>query len=99
VERRPFLDSCGGNKYLLAQFEYVIPIGQPMQLAFFYDAGNTYLDDVSFNLNDLKMSYGVEARFFLPVFQFPLRLIYGFVVDPVGNEDPSSLQFSIGRSF
>ncbi len=99
VERRPFLDECGGNKYLLAQLEYVIPVGQPMQLAFFFDAGNTYLDDVSFNLNDLKMSYGVEARFYLPVFQFPLRLIYGFVIDPIGNEDPNSLQFSIGRSF
>jgi outer membrane protein insertion porin family len=99
TQKQPFLDECGGNKYYLAQMEYVVPVGQPMQLALFFDAGNTFLDDVSFNVDDVKMSAGLEARFFLPVFQFPLRLIYGFVIDPEEDEDSNTFQFSIGRSF
>ncbi|MEE9218661.1 MAG: outer membrane protein assembly factor BamA [Acidobacteriota bacterium] len=99
VERQPFLSECGGNKFFLTQLEYVIPVGQPLEVAFFFDAGNTFLDDISFNVGDLKMSYGVEARFFLPIFQFPLRLIYGQVVDPEEGEETNSFQFSIGRSF
>ncbi len=95
----PVFGPCGGNKYLLAQLEYVLPVGQPMELALFFDAGNSFLDDASLSFGDLKMSAGLEARFFLPVFQFPLRLIYGFVVDPQPGEDSSSFQFSIGRSF
>jgi outer membrane protein insertion porin family len=97
--RQPFLDECGGNKFFLAQLEYVIPVGQPMELALFFDAGNTFLDDVAFDLGSVRMSAGVEARLFLPVFQFPLRLIYGQIIDPREGEDSSAFTFSIGRSF
>jgi outer membrane protein insertion porin family len=97
--KSPLFEKCGGNKYFLAQLEYVFPVGQPLEVALFYDAGNTFLDDVGFTLHGIKMSTGIEARFYIPVFQFPLRLIYGIVIDPQEGEDRSSFQFSIGRSF
>ena len=95
----PNLEECGGSRYLLGQIEYVVPVGQPLELALFFDAGNSFLDDSNYSLADLRMSAGIEARFFLPVFQFPLRLIYGMIIDPKENEDSSAFQFSIGRSF
>lgn len=99
TELVPSFVECGGNKYFLTQFEYVMPVGQPLEVALFFDAGNAFLDDAGLSLSDLKMSTGIEARFFLPVFQFPLRLIYGIILDPEEGEDSSSFQFSIGRSF
>jgi outer membrane protein assembly factor BamA len=99
VTKAPLFEKCGGNKYFLAQLEYVFPVGQPLEVALFYDAGNTFLDDVGFTVHGIKMSTGIEARFYIPVFQFPLRLIYGIVIDPQAGEDRSSFQFSIGRSF
>jgi outer membrane protein assembly factor BamA len=38
-------------------------------------------------------------RFYLPVFQAPLRLIYGFIQNPRRGEDSSSFLFSIGTTF
>jgi outer membrane protein insertion porin family len=99
TSRLPFVDQCGGNKFFLAQLEYVIPVGQPMELALFFDAGNAFLDDAGFDFGDMRMSAGIEARLFLPVFQFPLRLIYGQLIDPREGEDASAFTFSIGRSF
>jgi outer membrane protein assembly factor BamA len=70
-----------------------------MELALFFDAGNAYLDDVGFDFGEVRMSAGIEARLFLPVFQFPLRLIYGQIFDPREGEDTNAFTFSIGRSF
>lgn len=89
----------GGNKFLLLNGEFVVPLGDTIEISLFMDAGNAFDDDENINLGDLRMDYGLETRFYLPIFQAPLRLIYGIIHDPRPGEDETNFQFSIGRTF
>ena len=89
----------GGVQFLQVNAEYAIPFGDAVEMAFFYDAGNAFDDHEAIRLNALRADYGLEMRFYLPVFQAPLRLIYGFIVDPRPGENASNFIFSIGTTF
>ncbi len=91
----------GGNKYLLFNFEYTIPMPSTdtVELVLFYDAGNAWTNKQGYDLSDLRMDVGIEIRFYLPVFGAPLRLIYGWNLDPKEFEDKQDFIFSIGRTF
>jgi outer membrane protein insertion porin family len=89
----------GGSKMFLLQLEYAIPLGEPATLAFFYDMGNAFDNGVNINFEDMRMSAGIEARLYLPVFQAPIRLIYGWPINDKPGDRVSRFQFSIGRSF
>jgi outer membrane protein insertion porin family len=89
----------GGTQYIQFNVEYSIPLTDTVEFALFYDAGNAFDDGQPVRLNDLRVDYGVELRFFLPIFQAPLRLIYGFIQDPRPGEDTSNFIFSIGTTF
>jgi outer membrane protein assembly factor BamA len=65
----------------------------------FVDSGQSYGEVTGFDFSDLRVSYGVEARFHLPVFQAPMRLIWGRVLDERVGDDINSFQFSIGFPF
>lgn len=90
---------AGGNKMFLVNLEYVFPTQGPVDLALFLDAGNVFIDDENINLSKLKKDAGIELRFFLPVFGAPLRLIYGYNLDPEEGEDKSQFVFSVGTTF
>jgi hypothetical protein len=89
----------GGNKFLLLNLEYSIPASDAVEFAFFYDAGNAFDDSESVRLNGMRVDYGLELRFYLPVFQAPLRLIYGFIENPRQGESRTNFIFSIGTTF
>lgn len=89
----------GGNQYVLLNMEYSIPLTDTVVFSVFYDAGNSFDKDQSIQFDDLRVDYGVEMKFFLPVFQAPLRLIYAIIQDPRPGEDPSNFIFSIGTTF
>jgi outer membrane protein assembly factor BamA len=91
----------GGNKYLLFNFEYAIPSpGSDMvEFILFFDAGNAWANGDAYDLGDLRKDAGIELRFYLPVFGAPLRLIYGWNLDPLEFEDKQDFIFSIGRTF
>jgi len=89
----------GGNQFLLFNAEYTIPLADAVEIAFFYDAGNAFDDGQPVRLNGMRVDYGLELRFYLPVFQAPLRLIYGFIQNPRRGEDASNFIFSIGTTF
>jgi outer membrane protein insertion porin family len=89
----------GGNQFLVLNAEYTIPVGDTMELVAFYDAGNAFDDPQALSLGDMRVDYGLELRFYLPVFQAPLRLIYGFIQNPRRGEDASNFIFSIGTTF
>jgi outer membrane protein insertion porin family len=89
----------GGNKFVLFNGEYIIPVGDTVEVGFFVDAGNAFDDEESIDLGDLRVDYGIETRFYLPIFQAPLRLFWGIIHDPRPGEDDSNFQFSIGRTF
>jgi outer membrane protein insertion porin family len=95
------LTFVGGNKYLLFNLEYVIPgPGEsPIELALFFDAGNAWKNNETYDLADLRKDAGIELRFYLPVFGAPIRLIYGWILDPKPYEQESDFIFSIGTTF
>jgi outer membrane protein assembly factor BamA len=89
----------GGTQYLQLNAEYAVPITDTVEFVLFYDAGNAFDTGQSIRLDDMRVDYGVEMRFFLPVFQAPLRLIYGVIQDPRPGEETSNFIFSIGTTF
>lgn len=93
------LVEMGGDRYYLVQAEYVVRINEPLEVAFFADAGSTLFEDRSWGFDDLRASAGVEVRFYLPVFPVPLRLIYGVPIRKFAGDRTSGFTFSIGRSF
>jgi len=84
-------------------------VAGPLKLALFFDAGNAWLEGQSPTLGSLRTSTGVEMRVLLPIFQAPLRFIYGINLKPkdlkdsAGNviqtESKTDFQFSIGTTF
>ncbi len=89
----------GGSKKALFQFELGYPIGRTATLAFFFDAGGVYDNGVDINVGDMRMSTGVEFRVFMPMFQAPIRLIYGWPVREFPGDRTNTFQFSIGLPF
>jgi outer membrane protein assembly complex protein YaeT len=110
---QPYFNSqgalLGGDKYLVLNLEAVYYLVGPLKLVVFFDAGNAWIEDQSFNPLKLRMSTGAELRMFLPIFQAPLRFIYGVNLDPkvitysggkiLNAEKRSEFQFSIGTTF
>ena len=91
--------TVGGDRFVLAQAELVIPITQPFDLALFFDAGNAFDEQTGLDFGGLRYSAGLEARFYLPVFQAPIRLIFGRVLDGEPADQINSFQFAIGFPF
>jgi outer membrane protein insertion porin family len=89
----------GGDRYWQVNLEYQFRIGGPVKLVLFVDAGNTYHEDQGWDFNLWRRTAGAEMRIFLPIFQAPIRFIYGYNLDPFPDEDDSDFQFSIGTTF
>ena len=110
-----FFDSqgalLGGNKFYYFNIEYVFALAGPLKVAAFFDAGNTWIEFQAFTPFKLRAAYGLEARIFLPIFQAPLRFIYGIKLNPItiydqrgfpipnGTESKSDFTFTIGSTF
>ena len=101
----------GGDKFIVFNLEYVYQLAGPLKLALFFDAGNAWIEGQSVNILKMRASTGLEMRIFLPIFQAPLRFIYGINLDPKtildqagnplpnGQESRTDFQFSIGTTF
>jgi outer membrane protein insertion porin family len=89
----------GGDRYWLVNLEYQIRLGGPVKLVLFGDAGNTYHESQGWDWGLYRKTTGVELRIFLPVFQAPIRFIYGINLEPFPDEKDSDFQFSIGTTF
>jgi outer membrane protein insertion porin family len=114
-QNRAFFDQngalLGGDRFLVFNLEYVYQLAGPLKLAAFFDAGNAWIEGQSVNLLKMRASTGLEMRIFLPIFQAPLRFIYGINLDPKtildragqplanGQESRTDFQFSIGTTF
>ncbi len=89
----------GGDRYWQLNFEYQFRIGGPVKLVLFFDTGNTYVDEQGWDFSLWRRTTGAEIRIFLPIFQAPIRFIYGYNLDPYPDEKQSDFQFSIGTTF
>jgi outer membrane protein insertion porin family len=92
-------DRIGGERMALANIEYRFPLMPKAGLVgvLFYDTGNSWSEGDGYKLDDLRSSVGGGIRWLSPV--GPLRLEYGYVLDPRSDESGSNWEFTIGSVF
>ena len=89
----------GGDRYWQTNFELQFRVGGPVKIVYFIDLGNTYFDTQGWEFSQFRRTTGLELRILLPIFQAPLRFIYGVNLDPYPEESRTDFQFSIGTTF
>ncbi len=88
----------GGNKEAYFNLEYTFPLLKELNLKglFFFDTGNAWGEGEEY-FSDLRYSVGGGIRWFSPL--GPLRLEWGYNLDPREGEPHSAFDFSIGSFF
>jgi len=81
-----------GDKSLVFNAEYRLPLSDNFQAVLFADWGNTWDIGESIDVSDLKFGKGIGIRFDTPI--GPIRLDYG-----IGEEGIGQTYFSIGHTF
>ncbi|MBI4791810.1 MAG: outer membrane protein assembly factor BamA [Deltaproteobacteria bacterium] len=97
--RDPVTDEkIGGEKMAYMNGEYIFPLVKDIGLnaLVFYDLGNAVRDSESLT-EDLRSSVGFGFRWLSPM--GPLRLEWGYNIDPRHDEDQRLWDFSIGSQF
>lgn len=92
-------DKIGGEKMMVYNVEYRFPLikDQGVIGLVFFDAGNVFGANESFDFNGIRMSAGGGVRWYSPM--GPLRLEWGYNLDREGDEPSSNVEFSIGTMF
>lgn len=95
--------ALGGNKLLLFNAEYYFDVFGPLRMLLFFDAGQAYLEGQPFRLDEMRISWGFEARFVMPVLNVPFRLIYAINPNRSAFEElyvpASTFKFAVGTTF
>lgn len=92
-------DVIGGDKELLFNIEYMFPLIKEAKVrgVVFYDAGNAWDHGEEYLRTKLRTSAGAGIRWFSPL--GPLRIEWGYNLDPEPGEDSSQWEFTIGGFF
>ena len=92
--------NLGGEKALIFNAEYIIPVGGPLYAIFFYDMGNSVSYGQNLNFKDMYSSLGIEARLFIPALRVPFRLIFSYNNKKIFPSDPDfAFRFAVGTTF
>ncbi len=90
----------GGDKSLVLNAEYIIPISGPLYTIFFMDAGNALPNHQNFSFKDMYTSAGIELRIFVPALRVPFRLIFAYNNRLIYRGDSNyNFRFAIGTTF
>jgi outer membrane protein insertion porin family len=92
-------DFIGGTKKMVYNAEFHIPLlkSQGVEGVLFFDAGNVFEEFETVTFKDIPSSYGLGIRWYSPV--GPLRLEYGWKVNPQPGESRGEWIFTVGRGF
>jgi outer membrane protein insertion porin family len=90
----------GGDRAVFASAEYQFVASPRTRLVAFFDLGNVYATDLPDQaLPALRFDAGAEFRILAPILNLPLRLGYGFNLDPLPDEPRGRLFFSLSARF
>jgi outer membrane protein insertion porin family len=91
-------DVVGGNKMFLANLELRVPISEDYGVTgiAFFDVGNAFGENESFNPADLRLGTGLGAEWMSPF--GPLVVYLGVPLDPLEDEKATVFEFSLGGS-
>jgi len=89
----------GGDRSLFTNIEYFFPLVQQFKLngVAFFDVGNAWNVANSPWPKDVKAGYGIGIRWISPM--GPLRIEYGWKVNPLKGEDSGAFAFAMGQLF
>jgi outer membrane protein insertion porin family len=90
----------GGEKYIQGNFEIKFPLVEEAGVygIIFLDTGAVFSKEESWEFNKMRESAGPEIRWLSPI--GPIRLAYGFVLDPKkGDSSSGGFEFSMASSF
>ncbi len=92
-------ERIGGDKMWYGNIEYIFPLMKEAGLngVLFFDVGKNMAEDMDWTVEDYSKGTGVELRWISPM--GPLRLVWGYNLDPKDDEDQSVWDFSIGGGF
>lgn len=92
-------DRIGGDKMWYTNWEFIFPIAesQGVQGVLFFDAGKVLNDDENWSVDSYRKSVGVGMNWLSPM--GPLRVFWGYNLDPLEDEDNSKWDFTVGGSF
>ncbi len=92
-------ERIGGDKMWYGNIEVIFPLVKNAGLrgVVFTDFGNVYAVGHRWDFSSVKKSVGIGFRWLSPM--GPLRLAWGYNLDPKGDEDNSVWDFSIGGGF
>ncbi len=94
-------ERIGGDKMWYTNSEIIFPLleTQGVMGVLFFDSGQVLNDDEDFaEFNDsIKTAAGVGVNWLSPM--GPLRLVWGYNLDPLPDEDDSVWDFSVGGTF
>ena len=92
-------EKIGGGKMWYSNVEWIFPLVKDAGLKglLFFDCGNVYEEDADWDFGSIKKSVGSGVRWQSPM--GPLRLEWGYNIDPLENEDQSNWDFSMGGTF
>ncbi len=92
--------NVGGDKSLVFNAEYIIPLSGPLYTILFFDAGNAITQFQKFRFDDLYTSAGIEMRIFVPALRVPFRLIFAYNNRLIYRGDSNyNFRFAIGTTF
>ncbi|NPA38888.1 MAG: outer membrane protein assembly factor BamA [Thermodesulfobacteria bacterium] len=92
-------EKIGGTRIVYVQNELLIPLIKSIyfQGVLFFDAGSVWDRQTGFHSSDIKKSWGFGFRWFSPI--GPIRLEWGFNINPKPGEEKSNFNFQIGGFF
>lgn len=92
--------NLGGEKSMVMNAEYIIPLGGPIYSIFFFDIGNAFARDQKISLGEMYYSTGLEMRIFVPALRVPFRLIFSYNNKKIYVDDSNfAFRFAIGTTF
>jgi outer membrane protein insertion porin family len=97
--REPTGEVIGGDKYFVGNLEYVFPLIPEAKFngVIFFDFGNAWDLGEAYFSTHLRTSVGAGFRWLSPM--GPLRLEYGYNLEPEEGEGRAQWEFSIGGFF
>jgi len=92
--------NIGGEKSIVFNAEYIIPLGGPLYTVLFYDMGNAYASDQKISLKNMYTSAGLEMRISFSTLPVPIRLIFAYNNRKIHPEDSHfAFRFTLGTTF
>jgi outer membrane protein insertion porin family len=89
----------GAAQQVIVNNDFIFPISREAKLngVIFFDYGQGIAENARLELLNLRQAAGVEARWISPF--GPLRIAYGFNLDPRPQERKGVFEFSVGSLF